>query len=267
MEVIYKIPQESPDYPEDSAFVVQRISSIMQKSIETGQNLIFIYTNLKRGLPLENINKVAGPFVEAWALEQFENIADDPKNEFELVNAQAGKRLDTFDIVLQFKRRRDSLQYLSANVDAKATAEDIKTSGRSPNITSFARIRTEYVRDPDYIFIILSLKHKVYGERDASTGMTNGIMEVVSYSVYDLKYVSATDINYNRALGTGQLQIRDIHYVEIVEKRTTWEFIQLLDAKYIQSKGEAAWLELARKFQWIKEDKENNGEIQSPSLR
>lgn len=83
-------------------------------------------------------------------------------------------------------------------------------------------------------------------------------MEVVSFAVYDLKYVSSADINYNRALGTGQLQIRDIHYVDIVGKRTTWEFIQLLDAKYIQSKGEDAWLALARKFAWIKED-ENDG--------
>lgn len=266
MDVVFKIPQESPGYSEDSAFIIQQISSIMQKSIEDKNNLIFIHTNLRRGLPLENINKVAGPFVEAWALEQFENIADDPNNEYELINAQAGKRLDTFDIVLQFKHRRDSLKYLSANVDTKATAEDIRTSGRSPNITSFARIRTEYVKDPDYIFIILSLKHKVYGERDALTGMTNGIMEVVSYAVYDLKYVSSPDISYNRALGTGQLQIRDIHYVEVVDKRTTWEFIQMLDAKYIQSKGEVAWLALARKFQWIKEDGESNDDLQPLTL-
>ena len=195
-----------------------------------------------------------GPFVEALALEQFENISDDPNNEYELINAQAGKRLDTFDIVLQFKHKSSSLEYLSANVDVKATAEDIKTSGRSPNITSFARIRTEYVRDPDFVFIILSLKHKVYGERDSETGMTNGIMEVVSYAVYDLKYVSSADLNYNRALGTGQLQIRDIHYVDIAKKRTTWEFIQILDAKFIQSKGESAWLQLAKKYKWIKED-------------
>lgn len=254
MNVIFKIPQESPGYPEDSAFVIERIAAIMRKSIETRQNLIFIRTNLKRGLPLENINKVAGPFVEAWALEQFENVADDPNNEYELIHAQAGRRLDAFDIVLQFRHKRDSANYLSANVDAKATAEDIKTSGRSPNITSFARIRTEYIKDPDYLFIILSLKHQVYSERDVSTGMTNGIMEVVSYAAYDLKYVSAPDISYNRALGTGQIQLRDIHYVTTVEKRTTWEFVQLLDTKYILSKGESAWLELARKYAWIKED-------------
>lgn len=257
MDVIFKVPQESPVYPDASKFIIQRISAIMRNSIEAKQNLIFIRTNLKRGLPLENINKVAGPFVEAWALEQFENVADDVNNEYELVNAQADRRLDTFDIVLQFKRQQGSLKYLSANVDVKATAEDIKTSGRSPNITSFARIRTEYIKDPDYIFVIFSLKHRVYGERDTTTGMTNGVMEVVSFAAYDLKYVSAMDISYNRALGTGQLQIRDIHYVEVVDKRTTWEFLQILDTKYIQSKGEDAWLKLARKHGWIKEDQEH----------
>lgn len=253
MSVTLKVPEESPDYPDCSAFVVERIQRIIQDAIDAKTNRIFIQTNLKRGLPLENINKVAGPFVEAWALEKFEDIADDVGNKYELVNVEAGKRLDPYDIILQFKRKRPAAEYVSANVDVKATAEDIITSGKSPNITSYARIRTEYLDDPDYIFIILSLKHKVYGEKDASTGMTNGIMEVVSCAVYDLKYLSVADISYNPALGTGQLQVRDIHYVTI-EKRTAWEFLQLLDKKYIKSKGEAAWLKLARKHGWIKEE-------------
>jgi hypothetical protein len=253
VNVIFKIPQESPDYPASSEFVVGKISTIMQKSIAEGKNRIFIHTNLRRGLPLENINKVAGPFVEAWALEQFEDIAEDVSNEYELIHVQAGKRLDPFDIILQFRRKQDATDYFSANVDVKATAEDILTSGRSPNITSFARIRSEYLEDPDYLFVILSLKHKVYGERDTATGMTNGIMEVKSSAVYDLKYISAPDLSYNPALGTGQLQIRDIAYV-VTEKRTTWAFLQMLDAKCIKSKGEEAWLKLARKYEWIKEE-------------
>jgi hypothetical protein len=248
----YKIPQESPDYSEQSAYVLEKISQIMQQAIETGKNRIFIHTNLKRGLPLENINKVAGPFVEAWAHEQFETIREDSNNLYELINVQAGKRLDPFDIILQFKRRKNSSGYVSANVDVKATAEDITTSGKSPNITSYQRIRNEYIDDPDYIFIILSLKHRVYGEKDDVAGMTKGIMEVVAHSEYDLKYISSADLNYNPALGTGQLQIRDIHYVDL-EKRTTWEFLQMLDEKYIRSKGKASWLKIARQNQWIKE--------------
>lgn len=249
MDVVFKIPQERPDYRECSEFVVEHIGTIMRDAIEAGRNRIFIRTNLKRGLPLENINKVAGPFVEAWALEQFELISEEPKNRYRLINVQAGKRLDPFDIILQFKRKGGT--YASANVDVKATAEDIVSSGKSPNITSFARIRTEYLDDPDYLFIILSLKHRVYSEK-STEGMTNGIMEVTTYAVYDLKYVSAADLSYNPALGTGQIQIRDIQYVTI-ERRSTWEFLQMLDAKCIRSKGEEAWLRLARKHAWIKE--------------
>jgi hypothetical protein len=251
MDVIFKVPEESPNYPTYSAFVVGHIAAIIQDSIENGRNRIFIHTNLKRGLPLENINKVAGPFVEAWAMEQFENIADDAGNTYELIHAEPGKRLDPFDIILQFRITRRETQYISANVDVKATAEDIVSSGKSPNITSYARIRTEYVDDPDYIFIILSLKHKVFSEKQHDTGMTNGIMEVVSYAVYDIKYIAARDLNYNPALGTGQLQIRDIHYVETVS-RSTWEFCQMLDEKFIRSRGENDWLAMATKFGWIK---------------
>lgn len=253
VHVTLKVPAESADYAECSEYVVSRIQSIIGEAIEAKTNRIFIRTNLKRGLPLENINKVAGPFVEAWAVEKFEDIAEDPENKYELINVQAGKRLDPFDIVLQFKRKRKTPEeYLSANVDVKATAEDIVTSGKSPNITSYGRIRTEYLDDPDYVFIILSLKHKVYGETEVGTGMYNGIMEVVSCAIYDLKYLSAPDISYNPALGTGQIQVRDIHYVTI-EKRTVWEFLELLDKKYIKSKGEEAWLKMAKNNAWIKE--------------
>ena len=187
-------------------------------------------------------------------MEQFENISDIPENPYELIHAEPGKRLDPFDIILQFRRKGERTEYVSANVDVKATAEDILSSGKSPNITSYARIRSEYVNDPDYIFIVLSLKHRVFSEKQKDTGMTNGIMEVVSCSVYDLKFISEADLSYNPALGTGQLQIRDIHYVQLVT-RTTWEFCQMLDAKFMRSRsrGEAGWLLMARKYGWVKE--------------
>ncbi len=100
MEIAYKIPEESEQYPEWSDYVIANVSAIMRRAIESKSNLIFIRTNLRRGLPLENINKVAGPFVEAWAVEQCELIAENTINEFDLINAEAGKRLDAYDIVL-----------------------------------------------------------------------------------------------------------------------------------------------------------------------
>ena len=248
----FKKPAESDDYQECSYFIVASIKSIMQDAMDTGRNKIVINTNLKLGIPMENVNKIAGPFVEAWAFEIFTELLEDGKNKYELINVEAGDRLNMSDVVLQFKMTRKRSSAVTGNVDVKATSRDIQDSGKSPNITSYARIRSAYVKDADFIFIILSIKHSVFSTRDENTKMMMGIMEVVDFNVYDLKYISDSDIVYNPALGTGQIQIRDLHYVTI-EKRTTWEFCQLLDKKFIASKkGYSQWLEYAEKNNWIK---------------
>jgi hypothetical protein len=253
-ELNFKIPQQSLDYDECSKFVTTSIESIMDGAIQIGKNKIVINTNLKLGLPMENINKIAGPFVEAWAVEVFQEILEDKNNNYSLINVEAKERLHMADIILQFKRQRKNESGITAEVDVKATAEDIESSGKSPNLTAFKRIRTAYIKDPDYIFIILSLKHKVYSTRNELTNMMDGIMEVVAHNTYDLKYLSSSDLSYNPALGSGQLQVRDIHYVTLT-KRSTWEFCQLLDKKFIQSKkGFDEWLKLAKENKWIKSD-------------
>lgn len=251
----FKIPTQSPDYAECSRFVTSSIDSIIKDAIAKGQNKIVINTNLKLGLPMENINKIAGPFVEAWAAQTFVGVMEDKNNKYQLINVEAVERLHMADVILQFRKNRQTESGVTAEVDVKATAEDIEGSGKSPNITSFARIRTAYVADPDYIFVILSLKHRVYSTRSSTSGLMDGIMEVVAYNAYDLKFLTARDLSYNPALGTGQIQIRDIQYVE-QEEKTTWEFCQLLDRKYLKSgkKSLSQWLELATKFKWIKAD-------------
>lgn len=62
----FKVPKESEDYTSCSDFVVTQVEAIIKDAIESKKNKIMINTNLKLGLPMENINKVAGPFVEAW---------------------------------------------------------------------------------------------------------------------------------------------------------------------------------------------------------
>ncbi|WP_218969720.1 hypothetical protein, partial [Candidatus Synechococcus spongiarum] len=108
---------------------------------------------------MENIDKIAGPFVEAWAYEVFRETIEDKENTYDLLNVEAGERLNFADVILQFRRRRKRSESVTGYIDVKATSEDIKSSGKSPNITSFVRIRTEYVKNPDLIFIILSIKH------------------------------------------------------------------------------------------------------------
>ncbi|MFA7174374.1 MAG: restriction endonuclease [Kiritimatiellia bacterium] len=201
-----------------------------------------------------NINKIAGPMVEAWACEKFHAVMEDEANKYCLINVEAQQRLGMSDVILQFKKKRKVETGVTAEVDVKATSEDFASSGKSPNITSFKRIRSAYVGDPDYIFIILSLKHKVYSTKNKKTGLVDGIMEIVAHNAYDLKLLSSSDISYNPALGTGQIQVRDIHYVTLVE-RSTWEFCQLLDKKFMNSRnGFDQWLTLATKNGWIKTD-------------
>lgn len=249
-DLVFKIPQESSTYQDDSAFVIRQIIMILDARKEKNDNKIIINTNLRMGLPLENINKIAGPMVEAWAGEVFANIRDDMNNAYHLINVETQERLGMTDIILQFRKCKS---VLTGNVDVKATANDIPNSGKGPNITSFSRIRTAYVKDPDFMFIILSIKHRVYSERNKETGLVDGIMEIVNYNAYDLKFISDADINYNPALGTGQIQIKDIHYVTY-QYRTTWEMCKLLDQKYLHSSRRTIedFYREATKNQWIK---------------
>jgi len=247
-----KKPIESDDYEECSSFVVCSIENIMKDAMDSGKNKIIINTNLKLGIPMENVNKIAGPFIEAWAFERFCDALEDENNNYQLMNVEAGERLNMADVILQFQKVRKRQSSVTANVDVKATSKDIANSGKSPNITSFARIRSAYITDPDYIFVILSIKHKVFSSRDQNTKMMMGVMEIVDFNAYDLKYLSDSDISYNPALGTGQIQIKDIHYVTH-QKRTTWEFCELLDTRFIASKkGYNQWLKYAEQNNWIK---------------
>lgn len=250
-DLIFKIPVETKTYREDSAFVIKNIIDILKARKAINDNKIIINTNLKLGLPLENINKIAGPMIEAWAGEVFSGIRDNMDNPYSLINVESQARLGMADIILQF-RKNDKV--VTGNVDVKATANDIVNSGKGPNITSFSRIRTAYVKDPDFMFIILSIKHRVYSERNINTGLMDGIMEVVDFNAYDLKFISDADINFNPALGTGQIQIKDIHYVSY-QYRTTWDMCKLLDEKYLRSSRRTFddFYREAIKNKWIKD--------------
>lgn len=125
-DLTLKIPEESKDYIECSDFVVNAVENIIRKAMDEERNKIVINTNLRLGIPMENINKVAGPFIEAWVHETFSEVLEDEKNEYRLINVEAGERLNMADVILQFKRKRKHQSSITANIDVKATSNDIK---------------------------------------------------------------------------------------------------------------------------------------------
>ena len=73
-------------YNEYSEFVTTKLNEIFKELIATGQNQIILNTNLKAGLPMENINKIAGPIMEAWAQEKLLDIVG---NDFNFIRREA----------------------------------------------------------------------------------------------------------------------------------------------------------------------------------
>ncbi|WHF53199.1 hypothetical protein [Mesomycoplasma ovipneumoniae] len=84
----FKIPIEAKEYEKDSKFVIEQIINILHERKNSGDDKIIINTNLKLGLPLENINKIAGPMIEAWATEVFADIRNVQNNKYNLMNVE-----------------------------------------------------------------------------------------------------------------------------------------------------------------------------------
>ena len=66
-----KIPKESEDYLECSDFVVSAVEGIIQKAMDEGRNKIMINTNLRLGIPMENVNKIAGHLLKLGHMKFF----------------------------------------------------------------------------------------------------------------------------------------------------------------------------------------------------
>ena len=102
----FKIPVQSADYAECSRFATTAIEAIVEEAIDRGDNKIFINTNLKLGLPMENINKIAGPFVEAWAAQTFYAALEDGANKYSLINVEAVQRLPVVRAMARTRKQK-----------------------------------------------------------------------------------------------------------------------------------------------------------------
>lgn len=245
-----KIPSESLDYKKNSDEAVKQIEKLMDYKIKEKQNVIDIQISLRQGLPMENIHRIAAPIVEQWAIETFEDTVGVEGYDFIGVEV-TGSRTSLVDLVLSFKSE-ESIGF-PVGVDVKGTSMDIASAGKSPNITSFAKIRTAYINDNNFIFVILSLKHQVFTDNTEEKAKQSLIIKEAN--AYDLKYLREKEFTINPALGTGQIQISDIHYVSADEERTAEQFVELLDSKFLSIKENSIkkWADLAEKNNWLKE--------------
>lgn len=245
-----KKPKESKNYKKVSENILKVINGMVNDAFDNGKKQIIINTNIESDFPLDNINKIAAPLIEAWAADVFSKVKENANNDYNLINVQVSTgRTDLADVILQFKKTDN---YSTANVDVKSSADTIANSGKSPNITSFSKIRTAYIEDPDFVFVILSIRYHPYSEKK-SDGLASCIIDLKDFKSYDFKFLAEEDFSINPALGSGQIQIRDIHYVETTY-RTTCELLQLLDDKYLSSEKRTFddWLKEAGKKKWIK---------------
>ena len=212
---------------------IKTVQEILDNIIKT-DNLI----ELKFGTILKDLRKdyhrIAGSLIDAWAFQKLEAIAKEKDNAFGLQNVKAGKRLDLYDFLLFFKFLEGKPEQ-PAYIDSKATSLDIETSGRNPNLVSFGKIRSLYLKKPYLIYIIVSFKHSL-SERGTI---------IKNVEAFELKDLAASDIVYNKRLN--QLQLRDIFNVRL-EPRTVDEFIKLIDEKFIRSRGRRDWRREVNRF-------------------
>lgn len=245
-----KWPEEDSNYQEMSDRNLTLINEMVQAEFDKGKNKIILNTNIKGSFPLDNINKLAAPLIESWAAEVFQKISINKENDYHLVNVEVGtRRTDLADIILQFRHKTD---YSTTDIDVKSTVDTIKNSGKGPNITSFAKIRSAYVKDPDFMFVILSIRYHAISITEKN-GNATGILQLKEFHSYDFKYLGEHDFSINPALGKGQIQIKDIHYVNITP-RSAKDLVRLLDDKYISSSKHSfeGWVREAQRNKWIK---------------
>lgn len=221
--------------------IIQEILGSIIKDEAT--KYIEVKTNLSCGLPLKDIHKIAGPLVDEWAYEKLlEKVGHSFLNgDFKLINVISKSSSSLEDILLQAEYKGELLGIL---IDVKsASLEKGNNAGKGSNITSFRKIRPFYVNNPNAYFIILSIKHKAYINEH---GVRQGF-EIIGSNVFDLKLVVCDELKFNKRMGD-QFQITNSMKVNQID-RSTDEFIELLDQKYVDAYSEQSLAELLNKIE------------------
>ena len=79
---------ENKDYNTYSKEAICKIDSIFNDFLNSANNEVVIKSNLSKGLPIENINKIAGPILEEWVCTVFES----KKKQYDLLQVKPQKK-------------------------------------------------------------------------------------------------------------------------------------------------------------------------------
>lgn len=210
-------------YCEQSKEIQKLITDIFTKAtIDPSINKVLLSTNLKRGLPVKDIHKLAGPLTDEWVYQVLNDIASDSSNQYGIYCVESKDSSSLDDVSFKIKGIEETIL-----IDVKsASLEKGDRAGKSSNLTSFRKIRPHYINNPNSIFMILSVKNGPFIENNIRKGFV-----MTSFNVFDLKLVKEQELKFNTAMGD-QFQIGNSMKVTQVN-RTTDEFIELIDKKYI----------------------------------
>lgn len=221
----------------------RRIQEYLLKIIKEAQkkwetNKVQIETNLECNVPVKDIHKIAGPFIDEWVCETF-RVAQHKDEHIKKVISKESSSLEDIFISLEIEGKE-----VDVFIDVKsASLAKGNNAGKGSNLTSFRKIRPFYVNNPEALFYILSVEHKNLIKDDICHGF-----EMVDCNIFEMKCIVNNELMLNTSMGD-QFQIANSMHVTQID-RTTDEFIRLIDgmfvAKYGQSKLEQVIAEIER---------------------
>lgn len=189
-------------------------------------NKVQIETNLECNVPVKDIHKIAGPFIDEWVCETFRGAQREDEHIKRVVSKESSSLEDIF-ITLEIEGKM-----IDILIDVKsASLAKGNNAGKGSNLTSFRKIRPFYVHNPSALFYILSIEHKNLIKDDTCHGF-----ELVGCNIFEMKCIASNELMLNTSMGD-QFQISNSMCVTQID-RTTEEFIKLIDDMFADKYGQ-----------------------------
>lgn len=109
---------DDKNYSKFSKKAIDIVKGIFDELLSDDENEVILKSNLRNGLPIENINKIAGPVLEEWVF----TVLDSKKEQYGLLQVKPQKKTALSDVDLKCTIE-SKLKYIK--IDVKATCEEM----------------------------------------------------------------------------------------------------------------------------------------------